>query len=123
MDDPNKQNHIFANPKHNLDALVRHYGSEEDAVRAIVAAVNQARQAGKLSTDKLGVYKQVFDVGGHPAIVAGRIVNGLVRIGTAWISPHPWGWSVELGALTRAPRRRLVESVFSPPWEHGDDDA
>src|SRR5207249_4188944 len=30
MDDPNKRNHIFANPNHNLDALVRHYGSEEE---------------------------------------------------------------------------------------------
>jgi hypothetical protein len=30
-------------------------------------------------------------------MVVGRIVNGLVRIGTAWIPRHPWGWSAELG--------------------------
>ena len=121
MDDPNKWRHIFGNPNHNLDALVRHYGSEEEAARAIVDAVNQARHAGTLSTDNRGVYEQVFDVGGDPVMVRGRIVNGLVRIGTAWIPPHPWGWSVELGALRRAPRR-FVDSVFLSPWRHGDDD-
>jgi len=121
MDDPNKWRHIFGNPNHNLDALVRHYGSEEEAARAIVDAVNQARHAGTLSTDNRGVYEQVFDVGGYPVMVRGRIVNGLVRIGTAWIPPHPWGWSVELGALRRAPRQ-FVDSVFLSPWRHGDDD-
>jgi hypothetical protein len=121
MHDPNKRNHIFANPTHNLDALVRHYGSEEEAYRAIVDAVNQAHQDGKLSTNERGLYKQVFDVGGHPVMVHGKIVNGPVRIGTAWIPPHLWGWSAELGALTRAPRR-LVDSVFLTPREHGDDD-
>src|SRR6266478_8835367 len=110
MDDPNKWRHIFGNPNHNLDALVRHYGSEEEAARAIVDAVNQARHAGTLSTDNRGVYEQVFDVGGYPVMVRGRIVNGLVRIGTAWIPPHPWGWSVELGALTRAPSGLLIQS-------------
>jgi hypothetical protein len=114
MDDPNKKNHIFANPNHNLDALVQHYGSEDEAARAIMDAANQAQQDGKLITDKLGVYKQVIDVGGYPVMIAGRVVNGLVRIGTAWIPTHPWGWSVELGSLTRAPRR-LVDSVFLPP--------
>jgi hypothetical protein len=122
MDDLNKRNHIFANPNHNLEALVRHYGSKEEAARAIVDTVNQAQQDGKISTDKDGLYKQLFDVGGYPVMVAGRIVNGLVRIGTAWIPIQPWGWSVELGALTRAPRR-LVDSVFLPPLEHRDDDA
>jgi hypothetical protein len=122
MHDPNKRNHIFSNPNHNLDALVQHYGNEEEATRAIVDAVNQAQQDGKLSVDELGVYKQVFDVGGYPVMIAGRIVNGLVRIGTAWIPPHPWGWSVELGSLARAPRR-VVDSAFLPPWEHGEDHA
>jgi hypothetical protein len=122
MDHRNKLNHIFANPNHNLDALVRHYGTEEEASRAIVDAVNQAHLDGNLSTDQLGLYKQVFDVGGYPVMVAGRIINGRVRIGTAWIPPHPWGWSAELAALRRTPRR-LVQSVFLPPWKHGGNDA
>jgi hypothetical protein len=53
--------------------------------------VNQAQQDGKLSTNERGLYKQVFDVWGYPVMVRSKIVNGLVRIGTAWIPPHPWG--------------------------------
>jgi hypothetical protein len=71
-DDPNKRNHIFANPTHNLDALVRHYGGEEEAFRAIVDAINQALQAGKLSTHRSGVYPQVFDVGGYSVMGTDR---------------------------------------------------
>ncbi len=73
MGDPNKRHHIFANPHHNLDALVRHYGSEGDALRAIEDTVRQAQQDGKLGTDKHGVYKQVFDVGGYPVVVVGKM--------------------------------------------------
>jgi hypothetical protein len=120
--DPNKRNHIFANPDHNLDALVRHYGGEDEAFRAIANAVDEGWQAGKLSTDALGRYKQVFDVGGYPVMVVGRIVNGLVRIGAAWIPRHPWGWSVELAQLRRAPTR-LVDAVFETPWTQETTDA
>jgi hypothetical protein len=55
MDDPNKLNHIFGEPRHNLDVLVRQYGSEKAAGQAIADAVNTAFE------------------------------NGIVRIGTAWI--------------------------------------
>jgi len=85
-------------------------------------AVNQAWQTGKLGTDALGRYKQVFDVGGYPVMVVGRVVNSFVRIGTAWIPRHPWGWSAELGTLARPPRR-LVGAVFEPPWKRGNSDA
>jgi hypothetical protein len=55
-------------------------------------------------------------------MVRGRIVNGVVRIGTAWIPPHPWGWAVQLPGVTRL-WRRLVDSVFLPPFGHGSDNA
>ena len=113
IDDANKRRHIFGNPDHKLDVLVRHYGSEEEAFRSILDAVNQARQAGNLGVDKAGNFEQVFDRG-YPVSVRGRIMNGRVRIGTAWIPPHPWGWSVELPLLTRA-SRRFVVSVLEPP--------
>ena len=120
--DPNKLNHIFANPNHNLNALVQQFGSRRSAGRAIFEAVDQGYRSGRLILDAFGRYEQLFDVGGYPVMVRGRIVNGLVRIGTAWIPRHPWGWSAELGALTRAPRR-LVESVFLPPWKHEGNNA
>jgi len=31
MDDPNRRRHIFGEPRHNLDPLVRQYGGEEAA--------------------------------------------------------------------------------------------
>ena len=67
MDDPNKKNHIFANPDHNLDVLVRHYGSEQEAYRAIVDTVNQAQQDGKLNTNERGLYRQVLQPGDRNA--------------------------------------------------------
>ncbi len=85
MDDPNKLHHIFANPDHNLDALVQACGSEEAAGRAIVEAINEAYQNGSLAADALGRYTRVFDVGGYLVTVRGRIVNGVVRVGSAWI--------------------------------------
>lgn len=86
MDDANRRNHIFGEPRHNLDALVRQHGSEEAAGRAIADAVDGAFDAGTLVVDDAGLYKQVFDVGGNSVTVSGRVINGVVRIGTAWIA-------------------------------------
>jgi hypothetical protein len=91
VDDPNKRDHVFGNPDHNLDAPVRQYGSEDAAAHAILEAVNQAYRAGKLIADALGRYRPMFDVGGYPVIVSGRIVNGLARIGSAWIRTSDMG--------------------------------
>jgi hypothetical protein len=69
VDDPNKRHHIFGNPDHNLDVLVRRYGGEEAAARAIAETVSQAYRDGKLVVDALGRYRQVFDVGEYRVIV------------------------------------------------------
>jgi hypothetical protein len=113
MDDPNKLHHVFGNPNHNLEPLVQNYGSKETAFRAMLDEVNKTHQDGKLVADACNHYKQEFDVGGYSVIVEGRIVNGDACIGTAWIPPHPWGWSIVLPELKRA-SRRLVDSVFLP---------
>ena len=65
MSDPNKHNHIFANPNHNLDPLVRQFGSTTDAGRAIFEAVDQAFRSGRLILNAFGLYEQIFDVGGY----------------------------------------------------------
>ncbi len=90
--------------------------------QAIQNAVDAALQAGKLIPNARGIFETTLDIGGHPVAVRGVIVQGAAELGTAWISPHPWGWSVELGALRRAPRR-LVDTVLLPPWKYADDDA
>src|SRR5579863_32321 len=87
MDDPNKRQHIFGNLDHGLDLLVRQYGSEEAASRAVFEAVRQAYAAGALILCARGRYRQVFEIGGHSVTVSGRSVNGVVRVGSAWIRP------------------------------------
>ena len=87
MDDPNRRNHIFREPRHNLDVLIRQYGSEEAAGQAIVDTINAAFENGDLTVDDNGLYKQVFDVGGNSVTVSGRVIGGIVRIATAWIPP------------------------------------
>jgi hypothetical protein len=85
MDDPNKRHHIFGNPDHNLDALVEQFGSQEAVGRAVVEAVDREYRAGSLILDALGRCRQVLEVGGYLVTVGGRIVNGAVRVGSAWI--------------------------------------
>lgn len=66
MDDPNRRNHIFGEPKHNLDELVRQCGGEEEAGQAIDLAANASFGGGNLITDGRGYFKQAFDIGGNP---------------------------------------------------------
>jgi hypothetical protein len=56
-------------------------------VQAIVDAINAAFESGNLTVDDHGLYKQVFDVGGNSVTVSGRIIDGVVRVATAWIPP------------------------------------
>ena len=56
MDDPNRRDHIFGEPRHNLDVLIRQYGNEEAAGQAIVEAVNAAFESGSLTVDDNGLY-------------------------------------------------------------------
>jgi hypothetical protein len=84
MDDPNDLHHVFGNPRHNLNQFVRQYGSEELAGQEIDGAVDGAFMSGNLILDDTGLYNQVFDIGGGFVIVSGCVVNGIVRIGTAW---------------------------------------
>jgi hypothetical protein len=86
--DANRLHHIFGEPKHDLDGLVGHYGSEEAAGRAIETAVNAAFAGGTLVLDANRCFRQRFDVGGYPVIVSGRIVRGAPRVSTAWSPPR-----------------------------------
>ena len=87
--DLNKLNHIFGDPAHRLDPLVRATGgSPEAAYRAVQQAANQALTAGRLSVGPGGVLPggqqgAVLNVlGVKVQLVGGRVVDGVVRIGT-----------------------------------------
>jgi hypothetical protein len=85
MDNPNNLRHIFGNPRHKLDRLVRRYSSRAAAGRAIQDAVNAAFAAGELSVNARGVFERTLDIGGHPVTVRGAIREGRPRVGSAWI--------------------------------------
>lgn len=86
MRDPNRRKHISGEPRHNLDGLVRQSGGEDAAGRAIVRAVITAYADGDLVVDNDELFKQVFDIGGNPVTISGRVVDGVVRVATAWIA-------------------------------------
>lgn len=81
--DPNKLNHIFNNAAHGLESLVEHFGSQQAAYNALQQAVQAVANASHLT----GVYEQVVLIGGQEVTVTGRVVNGVARIGTAFIRP------------------------------------
>ena len=85
MDDANKLHHIFNNPDHNLDRLVHQFGSRVAAAQAIIQAVDSAFTNGSLMTDSEGHYKQVFDIGGFPVWISGKVLNAVPRVGSAWV--------------------------------------
>ncbi len=80
--DPNKLNHIFGNPAHNLDPVVQQFGSQADAYNALQQAVGD-----QLGSGGTGTYSTVVNVGGYDVTVTGAYVDGVPRIGTAYIPP------------------------------------
>lgn len=80
--DPNKLHHIFGNPTHNLAGLVSQFGSEVATLDAIQAATTAVVRQQGIN----GVFQVVVNVAGQMITVRGAVVNGVVRIGTAFIT-------------------------------------
>jgi RHS repeat-associated protein len=79
--DANKLNHIFGRVRHDLAPLLEQFDSQEEAFNALQRAASQAVESQGLT----GVYRVVVEVGGHQVTVNGAVVEGIVRIGTAFI--------------------------------------
>lgn len=71
-----KLDHIFA-AKHNFDPLVQQFGSRE-------AVVQQMLNGLKGLTPATGTFEQTIQIGGQQVVVRGAVVNGVVKIGTAF---------------------------------------
>jgi hypothetical protein len=82
--DPNKLNHIFGDPAHNLGPVVEHFGSQEVAFHALKSTTEAALKSQGLAE---GTFRIVVDLAGAQVSVRGAVVNGAVRIGTAFIPP------------------------------------
>jgi hypothetical protein len=79
--DPNKLNHIFGKAEHNLDGVVQKMGGQQAAYDAIEAAAQS-----KVKSDQLtGVVEFDVQVGGQKVTVKGNVINGVIKIGTAFI--------------------------------------
>ena len=79
--DQNKLHHIFGKTDHNLGDFVKEFGSEERAFDAIHEATKQAVRSKAIT----GVYEETIMVGTQKITVRDKIIDGVVKIGTAFI--------------------------------------
>ncbi|WP_126962104.1 RHS repeat-associated core domain-containing protein [Xanthomonas arboricola] len=80
----NKIGHIFGQARHNLGGLVNTFGGEAKAFKALEKATVKAVDA-----SKSGKFETVVKVGGQNVTVRGAVVDGQVKVGTAFIPPPP----------------------------------
>ena len=77
---PDKMDHVFAE-KHNFDAIVSRYGSQEAAMEQIVRSLGT-----DISTNgPRNTFVITRIIAGETVTIRGSIVNGVPRIGTAFI--------------------------------------
>lgn len=85
----NKLNHIFGKAEHALDGFVKAQGGREKAFQAIQSAANKALAEGKLIPGPNGVLPSgnagpIIDVAGTQIrLIGGRVIDGVVEIGSA----------------------------------------
>jgi len=76
--DPNKLSHIFGKAQHGLDQLVEHYGSQEAVVEQMYRGLQGViPETGRFTVTRI--------IGGQSVVIDGAVVNGVPRIGTAYI--------------------------------------
>jgi len=78
--DANKLNHIFGKAEHGLKGVVKQFGSQESAFRAI----QQATEASVKSKGLSGVFETTVKLGTETVTVRGNVINGVVKIGTVF---------------------------------------
>jgi RHS repeat-associated protein len=80
--DPNKLKHIFGKPQHKLDGFLKKYGGDQiKAYRALYSATQKHIKSKGIK----GKFEEVVNVNGSKITVRGNVVNGEVKIGTAFI--------------------------------------
>ena len=76
----NKISHIFSQERHNLAGVAKALGGESKALKAIENATGKA-----VDTSKPGRFETTVKVGGEHVTVRGSVVDGKVKIGTAFV--------------------------------------
>jgi RHS repeat-associated protein len=75
----NKINHIFGNAEHNLDSVAQASGGESKAYQALQQATTEATKG------MSGQFETTVQVAGQNVVVRGVVMNGVAKIGTAFI--------------------------------------
>lgn len=73
---PQKMEHVF-DPKHNFDSLVSQFGSREAVMEQFVRNIGPVLPR--------GTFEVTRTIGGQSVVIRGAVVNGVPRIGTAFI--------------------------------------
>lgn len=76
----NKISHIFSQSRHNLAGVAKALGGENKAFNAIEKATGKA-----VDISKAGRFETTVKVGGEQVTVRGRVIDGQVKIGTAFV--------------------------------------
>lgn len=76
----NKLSHIFGNAQHGLDGIVNSLGSQQAAMNAL----QQATEAAVRQQGLTGVFETTVQVAGETVTVRGNVIDGVVKIGTAF---------------------------------------
>ncbi len=79
--DPNKLAHIFDNPAHNLGPVLQQFGGSQAAA---FSAIKTATEAAVKAQGLAGVFETGVRIAGAHVIVRGAVVQGAVKIGTAF---------------------------------------
>ncbi len=77
----NTVNHIFGKAAHHLGGLVTRFGSPEAAYTALYDATSAAVRA----QGTTGLFQTAVKVAGETVTVRGNVIDGVVRISTAFI--------------------------------------
>lgn len=81
--DPNKLNHILGKDQHNLGDYLKSFGNnQKDAYNALLNATRDYVKANEIT----GNFKDIIvNVNGFDITVRGAVVDGIIKIGTAFI--------------------------------------
>jgi len=79
----NKLNHIFGDPEHNLGNVVKELGGQLKAYEAIANATVEAIEKTGLRDGRFN--RVAVKIGSEIVLVSGRVIDGIVNIGTAGI--------------------------------------
>jgi RHS repeat-associated protein len=77
----NTINHIFGKSAHNLQGLVTQLGSREAAYTALYDATNAVVRA----QGTTGLFQSAVNVAGQTVTVRGNVIDGVLRISTAFV--------------------------------------